>query len=172
MTSRDISGSDVLVVGGGDSASEYCQYLVQKGNRVSLSYRRREFTRMNDINRQSILALAERGDVSIVYESNVAGVSDVGGRPRVRFKEPSFETRVFDYLVYTLGGTTPHNFLKTIGIEYEGEAPYVKEGGETSVPGMFLIGDLSAGTKGGSIIWAFNSANSAIKKIFSQYLTK
>ena len=38
------------MVGGGDSASEYCQYLVQRGNRVTLSYRRAEFVRMNDIN--------------------------------------------------------------------------------------------------------------------------
>jgi hypothetical protein len=35
---------------------------------------------------------------------------------------------------------------------------------------MFLIGDLSAGTKGGSIIWAFNSANTAMKRICREYL--
>jgi thioredoxin reductase (NADPH) len=168
MTTIDVANADVLVVGGGDSSSEYCQYLVQKGNRVTLSYRKREFTRMNDINRKSILALGERGEVAIRYGSDIVSVRDAGGKPEVTYKEGA--TRQFDYVVYTLGGTTPRNFLKTIGIEFDGDEPYVKEGGETNVPGMFLIGDLSAGTKGGSIIWAFNSANTAMKKICRDYL--
>jgi thioredoxin reductase (NADPH) len=170
MTSVQVNNADVLVVGGGDSASEYCQYLVEQGNRVVLSYRKKEFTRMNEINRRSILALAERGQVEILYGSEVAGVHDAAGRPEVRFKDPRLPARSFAYLVYTLGGTTPRNFLKTIGIEFDGEEPYVKEGHETNVPGMFLIGDLSAGTKGGSIIWAFNSANTAMKRICRDYL--
>ena len=170
MTTTDVADADVLVVGGGDSASEYCQYLAEKGNRVTLSYRKREFTRMNDINRRSILTLAERGQVQILYESNITAVKDAGGKPEAVFGEPGYGTRRYDYIVYTLGGTTPRNFLKTIGIEFDGNEPYVKEGGETNVPGMFLIGDLSAGTKGGSIIWAFNSANTAMKKICRDYL--
>jgi thioredoxin reductase (NADPH) len=168
MTTTDVVNADVLVVGGGDSSSEYCQYLVQKGNRVTLSYRRREFSRMNDINRKSILALGERGEVAIQYESDIVSLRDAAGKPEVTYRDGV--TRVFDYVVYTLGGTTPNNFLKTIGIEFDGDEPFVKEGGETNVPGMFLIGDLSAGTKGGSIIWAFNSANTAMKKICRDYL--
>jgi hypothetical protein len=38
------------------------------------------------------------------------------------------------------------------------------------VQGLFLVGDLTAGSKGGSIIWAFNSANTAMKKICRDYL--
>jgi thioredoxin reductase (NADPH) len=169
MTTIDVTNANVLVVGGGDSSSEYCQYLAQKGNRVALSYRKTEFTRMNDINRKSILTLAQRGEVEILYGSNVVEVKDGGGRCDVRFKEQD-GIRSFDYIVYTLGGTTPRNFLKTIGIEFDGDEPFVEEAGETNVPGMFLIGDLSAGTKGGSIIWAFNSANTAMKRICSKYL--
>ncbi|HTO93157.1 MAG TPA: NAD(P)-binding domain-containing protein [Bacteroidota bacterium] len=170
VTTADIAGADVLVVGGGDSASEYCQYLVQKGNRVTLSYRRGEFSRMNDINRQSLLALEERAQVAVMRGSNIAAVSDAGGRPAVAFGEAQAEPRTFDYVVYALGGTTPRNFLKTIGIEFNGEEPEMGEAYETNVPGMFLIGDLSAGTKGGSIIWAFNSANTAMRRICRQYL--
>jgi thioredoxin reductase (NADPH) len=171
VTTTDVAGKSILVVGGGDSASEYCQYLVQKGNRVALSYRRHDFSRMNDINRQSILALKERGQVEILFGSNIRGVKDSSGKPAVEFAGAGPGTRVYDYVLYALGGTTPRNFLKTIGIEFNGEEPYVKEAHETNVSGMFLIGDLSAGTKGGSIIWAFNSANTAMKKICSEYLT-
>lgn len=46
----------------------------------------------------------------------------------------------------------------------------LNEGYETNIEGMFLLGDLSAGSKGGSIIWAFNSANTAMQKICKQYL--
>ena len=170
VTTTEVSGGSILVVGGGDSASEYCQYLVQKGNQVTLSYRGSEFSRMNDINRQSMLALGERRQVEILFVSNVTGVTDAAGRPAVAFAEPAYGTRPYDYVLYALGGTTPRNFLKTIGIEFDGEEPYVKEAHETNVRGMFLIGDLSAGTKGGSIIWAFNSANTAMKRISSEYL--
>ncbi len=172
VTTTDVAGADILVVGGGDSASEYCQYLVQKGNRVSLSYRKREFSRMNDINRQSILALAGRGQVEVLYGTDVSAVTDAGGKPAVAFADSAHGTRTFDFVLYALGGTTPRNFLKTIGIEFDGEEPYVKEAHETNVSGMFLIGDLSAGTQGGSIIWAFNSAATAMKRICQEYLKR
>lgn len=57
-----------------------------------------------------------------------------------------------------------------IGIEFDAPEPVLKEGYETNIPGLFLIGDLSAGKKGGSIVWAFNSANTAMKRICGNYL--
>ena len=170
LTSTPVTNSDVLVVGGGDSASEYCQYLVQEGNNVVLSYRKKEFSRMNDINRKSLLALAERKQVDLQLESDIAGIIDSDGRPKVTYRQAKMGTREFDYIVYALGGTTPSNFLKTIGIGFDGDAPVLKNTVETSVPGMFLLGDLSAGPKGGSIIWAFNASQRAMQTISSKYL--
>lgn len=170
VTTVPVENSRVLVVGGGDSASEYCQYLVQRGNTVSFSYRRTKLSRMNDINRESLMALAERGQVEMLLDSTITGIRDEGGVPAVTFTGSVNGVRTFDVVVYALGGSTPTNFLKTMGIEFNGEAPHLQEGYETSVPGMFLVGDLSAGTKGGSIIWAFNSANTAMKKMTREYL--
>ncbi len=170
VTSTEIKNSKVLVVGGGDSASEYCQYLVQQNNEVTLSYRNSEFKRMNDINRKTILSLAESGSVDILFNSNITEVIDYGGKPLVRFYEKNLPDMEFDYLVYALGGTTPTNFLKMIGIEFIGENPVIADGHETNVDGLFLVGDLSAGTKGGSIIWAFNSTNTAINHINKKYV--
>jgi thioredoxin reductase (NADPH) len=172
VTTVPLRNMDILVVGGGDSASEYCQYLVQQDNRVTLSYRRRDFSRMNDINRESLLALAERNRVAIQYESTILKVTDGEGKPEVHFRDPELGTRTYDAVVFALGGSTPENFLKTIGIEFNGESPHLQEGYETSVPGMFLVGDLSAGPKGGSIIWAFNSASTAMKRIVRDYLQR
>jgi thioredoxin reductase (NADPH) len=170
VTSVPVENADVLVVGGGDSASEYVQFLVQRGNRVTLSYRRKEFTRMNDINRESLLALVRRQQATLLGGSNIGKVTDAGGRPQVHFKEESFGTQTYEFIVYALGGSTPDNFLRAIGIEFNGDSPHLQEGYETSVPGMFLVGDLSAGPKGGSIIWAFNSAHTAMRKILKDYL--
>ncbi len=172
LTTTEVEGSSVLVVGGGDSASEYCQYLVQRGNRVTLSYRQRELRRMNDINRSSLIALAERAQVALRLGSTIAGIEDASGRPAVRFAGGDAAPEVFDYVVYALGGTTPHNFLKMVGIEFNGDEPTLGDEYETNVAGMFLVGDLSAGRKGGSIIWAFNSASIAMKKICRDYLER
>lgn len=169
ITSTELKGKRVLVVGGGDTASEYCQYLAQDGNDVTLSYRRRELTRMNDINRESLLALGARGQARLLLGTDVHGIRDVAGRPEVAFTAGDAET--FDYVVFALGGSAPHDFLKAVGIEFDGPEPVLGDGYETSVPGLFLLGDLSAGRKGGSIIWAFNSANTAMKRICQRYLT-
>ncbi len=171
ITSTEIINSKVLVVGGGDTASEYSQYLVQQKNEVTLSYRNSEFKRMNDINRKSILSLAEQAKVNILFDSNISEVIDNDGKPLVRFYENDLAEMEFDYVVYALGGTTPTNFLKMIGIEFNGDNPVIADGHETNVDGLFLVGDLSAGIKGGSIIWAFNSTNTVIKHINKKFVS-
>jgi thioredoxin reductase (NADPH) len=165
ITTIALKNEDCLVVGGGDTASEYCQFLVQQGNRVTLSYRRAEFARLNPINHESLLALEARGQVTILRASNIAGLEDDGGRPRAVFQEAEHPAQTFDRIVYALGGTTPLNFLKAVGIKFEGDVPVLTQGYETSLPGLYLIGDLSAGKKGGSINLAFNMAAEAMRHI-------
>ncbi len=167
ITSTEISNAKVLVVGGGDSASEYAQYLTQAGNTVTLSYRKDKFTRMNSINRISLEALASRGEVALYLNSDISEVQDLSGKPKVVFTDR--EPEEFDFVVYALGGSTPVNFLKSIGIDFDGQDPVLKEHHETSVRGLFLLGDLTAGTKGGSIIWAFNSSRTVINRICDEY---
>jgi thioredoxin reductase (NADPH) len=170
VTSLTLRNIDVLVVGGGDSASEYVQYLVQEGCRVVLSYRGSSFERMNDINRASLEALEEQGRALVLRGTNVARVESDGGRPRVRFAEEAPPPETFDHVVLALGGTTPENFLKTIGIDFDGQTPVLRDGYETSIPGLFLVGDLTAGKTGGSIISAFNSANEAMRALCEGHL--
>jgi len=167
ITTTEIRNSNVLVVGGGDSASEYSQYLRQDNNKVTLSYRRDEFSRMNSINKDSIEALIEQNKINVIFNSVITNLEDEDGKPKVTINNREM---IFDYIVYALGGTTPENFLKTIGIEFNGPEPVLKDGYETNIPGLFLLGDLTAGKKGGSIIWAFNSANTAMNKICENYL--
>src|SRR6266404_8625011 len=165
MTSHPIQNEDVLVVGGGDTAAEYVQYLQRQLNRVTLSYRQAEFTRLNKQNHDVLFAMEERNEVEIRRGSNIKQVEDEAGRPRVVFNEPDFPTRTFERVIYALGGTTPTNFLRTLGIAFNDQGPVFDEAGATNVTGLYLIGDLVVGKKGGSIITAFNSAVHAMKRI-------
>jgi thioredoxin reductase (NADPH) len=169
VTSEEIRDKDVLVVGGGDTATEYCQFLVQEGNRVTLSYRGRELTRPNPINRESVLELERQGRLRILLSSNATGLASAGGRVRVHFQEPALHPLDVDRIVYALGGTTPENFLKSAGIAFDGPQPKLTESFATNVPGLFLAGDLTAGRQGGSIILAFNTAAAAMRQICEDY---
>jgi thioredoxin reductase (NADPH) len=171
MTSQKIQSEEVLVVGGGDTAAEYVQYLRQQDNRITLSYRKADFTRLNQQNHDALLTMEERGEVEILRNSNIKEVADEAGRPRVIFAEAEHPPRIFDRVIFALGGTTPTNFLHTLGITFNGDGPVFDEAGATNVDGLYLIGDLVVGKKGGSIITAFNSAVRAMKSICSRDLS-
>jgi thioredoxin reductase (NADPH) len=165
ITSVPIRGENILVVGGGDTAAEYVHYLHVAGNRVALSYRQKEFVRLSDPNRNLLFAMEQRNEVEILRSTNIKRVDDENGSPLVVFEEEALSPRVFDRVIYALGGTTPVNFLRTLQIDFNEDGPVFDEAGATSVPGLYLLGDLVVGKKGGSIITAFNSAVRAMKHI-------
>ena len=165
ITTRRIENEDVLIVGGGDTASEYVQHLFQQGNRVTLSYRQQEFKRLNDGNLAALMGMEQRGEVTILRGSNIIELQDGSGRALVKFKEETYPARTFDSIVYALGGTTPVNFLRSLGVAFENGMPKTDRAGETNVPGLFLVGDLTVSKTGGSIITTFNSAARAIKRV-------
>jgi thioredoxin reductase (NADPH) len=168
VTSEALAGERALVVGGGDSAADYAHWLVSRGFRVDLSYRKPELSRMNAINVADMQGMAQAGRLELLMPTDVVRLESDGGRPRAVFAQR--EPRVYDHVVYALGGTTPAGFLQATGIELKGGEPILREGGETSVPGLFLAGDLTAGKKGGSIISAFNSGVAAMRVICRDYL--
>src|SRR6185503_20134361 len=61
MTSQEIQNEAVLVVGGGDTAAEYVQYLRQQDNQITLSYRKADLTRLNQQNHDALLGMEQRG---------------------------------------------------------------------------------------------------------------
>ena len=171
ITSSRIEGENVLVVGGGDTAAEYVENLFSQNNRVTLSYRKAEFTRLNERNRTMLQGMEQRKEALILRPSNISRIEDDAGRPRVYFKEDKVSAQTFDHVIFALGGTTPSNFLRTLGIAFNEKGPIFDSNGETNVPGLFILGDLVVGTKGGSIITAFNSAVHAMQRICEVYLT-
>src|SRR5712671_303043 len=138
MTSQKIQNEAVLVVGGGDTAAEYVQYLRQQDNRITLSYRKTDFTRLNQQNHDALLGMEQRGEVEILRSSNIKEIEDEAGRPRINFAEPEYTARTLDRVIFALGGTTPTNFLDTLGITFNGDGPVFDESGATNVPGLYL----------------------------------
>ncbi len=171
INSFDADNEQILIVGGGDSASEFSQFLVERGNRITLSYRRSSFKRMNAINRQTALGMHDNGQLEILWESNIhqVSVSDAG-KPLVHFMEKQYGIRSFDRIVYALGGSTPKNFLQSMGIQFTGKQPDIDAHGESRTPGLFVGGDLHAGLRGGSIANAFNTSRGIIERICGTYM--
>ena len=171
ITSFKATQEKILVVGGGDSASEFAQYLIEMGNEVTLTYRGEAFGRMNSFNVNALKELEANKQVDILFKSNIEEVKMTDDlKPLVCFSESYLEDYQYDRVVYALGGTTPTNFLKSIGITFEKGTPNLRESGETTIRGLFVAGDLLAGKKGGSIIHAFNASRETIDLICNHYL--
>jgi thioredoxin reductase (NADPH) len=104
----------ILVVGGGDSAVEAAMGLAnQKGNRVTLSYRRESFGRIKERNAQRIQEHMRSGKVQVLFNSlptefqQDKAVLQVGGSIR---EIPN------DYVWIFAGGEPPRAFLEKIGV--------------------------------------------------------
>ena len=153
-------GERVLVIGGGNTALEYADFLHREHD-TTLAYRGSEFVKANAVNRAIVAKLAEEGSLRVWMEADVESLVDAGEAPKVeaRFKAgaPAASDR-FDHIVYAIGGATPESFLQAAGAEMQGKTPVVDRAYQSTVPGLYLAGDLIAGGKG-SIIKAFNSAH-------------
>jgi len=109
------SGAAILVVGGGDSAVEAAMGLAhQKGNRVTLSYRRDAFSRLKERNAQRLRETAKRGKLTVIFNSRPLEVREKSVLLDVAGKVQELPN---DYVWVFAGGTPPNEFLRKIGIE-------------------------------------------------------
>ena len=106
----------VLVIGGGDSAVEAAMGLAnQQGNKVTLSYRGEQFSRIKERNTKRIADCMKSGKVQVLFNSSPVefkGESvllDVAGTPQ---ELPN------DFVWIFAGGTPPTAFLKRIGVGF------------------------------------------------------
>ncbi|NPB10046.1 MAG: NAD(P)-binding domain-containing protein [Thermodesulfobacteria bacterium] len=158
----------VLVVGGGDSAAETACFLADKGAQVYLSYRRPQFFRINETNMAELEKRVKEGKITLMMNTDIEGLEPAPEGVQVNFKDG--QKMVFDAIFYCLGGSTPENFLRSIGVEMDGKRPKVDEYYETNVPGLFLAGDLVF--EKGSIMAAFNSAHKVVEGIKKKHAAR
>ena len=109
------TGVRILVVGGGDSAVETAMGLAhQRGNTVTLSYRKNEFSRIKERNAQRLKEFVKSGKLTVVFDSQPVEIHE-----RVVVLEVAGKRRELpnDY-VWVLAGTLPPNdFLQRIGVQ-------------------------------------------------------
>jgi len=158
-------GEKILVVGGGDSATEYAVELGRE-NEVTLNYRRDALTRPNPTNIELIEQAFESGIVKPKLGVDIESLDNEHGQVKVNFKDGSSE--VFDRVIYAIGGTTPVDFLKSadLALDAKGE-PIIKENLESSVDGIYIAGDI-AFKSGGSIAIALNHGYRIVNDILEQ----
>ena len=154
----------ILVVGGGNTAAEIACFL-SKHNDVTLSYRRPEFFRLNEINICNVNECVRRGTINTMMATDIKGLEPQGDKVLVNFKDG--RNIDFDAVFYCLGGMTPRKFLEKIGIKFDRNRAVTDEYGETNIPRLFLAGDLVA--QKGSIMAAFNSGKKVIDGILARY---
>jgi thioredoxin reductase/Pyruvate/2-oxoacid:ferredoxin oxidoreductase delta subunit len=104
----------ILIVGGGDSAVEAALGLAhQRGNKVTLSYRRDAFSRLKKRNEDRVAQAIRRRQVDVAFSSSPVEVRAGSVTLEVRGGRKEIPN---DYVWIFAGGTPPAEFLERIGV--------------------------------------------------------
>jgi len=133
----------ILVVGGGDSAIEAAIGLAaQRGNRVTLSYRKNGFFRIKHKNQVAIeKALAGRR-LEVRFESQVREIHDRHVVLDVRGRSEMLDN---DYVFVFVGGEPPFDELRKMGIRFGGDAPPASAAARSAAPRQIAALSLTLG---------------------------
>jgi thioredoxin reductase (NADPH) len=139
-------GKHLVIAGGGDSALDWTLNLQPVAASVMLVHRRPDFRAAPD-SVAKMRALAEAGSIRFVI-GQIAGVEGEGGRlTGVRLKSPEGETFVepCDTLLPFYGLTMKLGPIADFGLNlHENHIAVDTEKFESSVPGIFAIGDINS----------------------------
>ncbi|MBI3190014.1 MAG: NAD(P)-binding domain-containing protein, partial [Ignavibacteriales bacterium] len=125
IEAESYNNKHLLVVGGGDSAVEAAVGLArQRGNTVTLSYRREGFVRLKEKNEQRIQEMMKSGKVKTIFNSDVVEIKP----DSVIIKEQNniIHNLRNDVVFIFAGGEMPAELLKIIGVKLRTEEVEVK----------------------------------------------
>jgi thioredoxin reductase/NAD-dependent dihydropyrimidine dehydrogenase PreA subunit len=106
----------ILVVGGGDSAVEAAMGLArQRGNHVTLSYRKEAFSRLKDRNVKRIEEAGKSSQLTILFQSAPLEIKDGSVVLEVYGQQQEIPN---DFVWVFAGGEPPNDFLKKIGVAF------------------------------------------------------
>jgi thioredoxin reductase (NADPH) len=108
-------GKRILVVGGGDSAVEAAMGLAhQKGNKVTVSYRKDVFSRLKERNDKRVREYMKKGQLQVVFNSQPLEIREGSVTLEVQGGKRELPN---DYVFVFAGGTPPNAFLEKIGVQ-------------------------------------------------------
>jgi thioredoxin reductase/ferredoxin len=109
------TGARILVVGGGDSAVETAMGLAhQRGNTVTLSYRKNEFSRIKERNAQRLKEFVKSGKLTVVFDSQPVEIHERVVVLEVAGKRQELPN---DFMWVLAGTLPPNDFLQRIGVQ-------------------------------------------------------
>jgi thioredoxin reductase/Pyruvate/2-oxoacid:ferredoxin oxidoreductase delta subunit len=111
---------NILIVGGGDSAVEAALGLVrQRGNRVTLSYRREKLVRIKKKNEDRIAELLAKRRIEAAFGTEVELIAPSSVRLKT---SDGVRDLPNDYVFVFAGGEPPFDLLRQMGIRFGGDA--------------------------------------------------
>ena len=115
MEPEIISGKDIIVVGGGDSAIESALLLVDKNN-VTISYRNEVFNRLKPANTDALNKAIADKRLQVMFSTNLISIED--DTVTITFGKSGESKKLKNDLVYIFaGGELPTQFLEKAGIK-------------------------------------------------------
>lgn len=157
-----IDGENILVVGGGNSAVEYACVLSET-NPVTLNYRKKEFTRINEANQENLDSCFRNRKIQPKLGIDIESLEDKDGKVKVNFTDNT--SAVYDRVIYAIGGMAPVDFLRKCGIELDADGvPLTDAKHQSSVDGVYIAGDILY-KNGGSIAAALNHGFDIVQEI-------
>ncbi|WP_297811431.1 NAD(P)-binding domain-containing protein [uncultured Helicobacter sp.] len=160
-----VDGEAILVVGGGNSAVEYACVLSET-NPVTLNYRRKEFSRINEMNQENLDWCFKNGKIQPKLGIDIQSLEDKEGKVQVNFTDKT--SAVYDRVIYAIGGIAPVDFLRKCGVELDADGvPLTDDKHQSSVQGVYIAGDILY-KNGGSIAAALNHGFDIVQEIKKQ----
>lgn len=144
--------TDVLVIGGKNSAIDAALELNKAGARVTVAYRGSEYSpSIKPWVLPEFEGVVKTGEVDMLFNTNVLEIREHEVVLEVEGQEKIVKN---DFVFAMIGYHPDHSFIKAMGVDIEEETgrPYVTpETMETNVEGLFIAGVIAAGNNANEI---------------------
>lgn len=144
--------TDVLIIGGKNSAIDAGLALHKAGARVTVVYRGAEYSpSIKPWVLPDFAALAREGNINMMFNTNVKEIKE----DEVTLLQEGQKITLKNDFVFAMTGYHPdHSFIKNIGVTEDdetGRPTFNPETMETNVPGLFISGVIAAGNNANEI---------------------
>ncbi|WP_010301135.1 YpdA family putative bacillithiol disulfide reductase [Kurthia senegalensis] len=144
--------TDVLVIGGKNSAIDAGLALHKAGARVTVVYRGSEYSSsIKPWVLPDFAALARTGEIQMLFNTNVKKITEQSVTLSVEGKEQTIQN---DFVFAMVGYHPDHEFIREMGVTEDdetGRPTFDPETMETNVDGLFIAGVIAAGNNANEI---------------------
>lgn len=135
---KDFHGKQVIVLGGGDSALDWAVLLSEHGAKVKIIHRRNDFRAHED----TIDKFKAHGDILTPYNiQSVLGNELATGLVIEHVDTHEIQEVAADYIFVNYGFAPQPSMYQAWGFDVEGSAIKVTTSMETSLPGIYAVGN-------------------------------